>query len=293
MRKFYIPEKYNTVIICDYFIEDYQGGAELTTEALLSRIETQTNNSVFRVKSREASEELIEKYKDKTWIIGNFSEIQKECLFALVRNNCNFHIIEYDYKFCQYRAPASHECECIHNDHGLLISNFYKRAKSIWFMSQDQMNIHDSYYGIKNIGNSHVLGSLWEESTLDYLFDLRSRRKDNGKYAILGGGSWIKNQEETEKYLANKNVEYDVVGDLDYSSFVQKLSNYTGLCFHPAAHDTCPRIVIEAKIFGLELDLNDYVQGMNEWFPVIEQGKNEIKKFMNDRVDKFIEVVFN
>ena len=40
-----------------------------------------------------------------------------------------------------------------------------------------------------------------------------------------------------------------------------------GLCFTPAGADTCPRLVIEAKLLGCELHLNDNVQHSNEdWF---------------------------
>ena len=49
--------------------------------------------------------------------------------------------------------------------------------------------------------------------------------------------------------------------------FLEKLAQAKGLCFKPGGVDTCPRLVIEAKLLGCELELNDNVQHATEpWF---------------------------
>ena len=103
---------------------------------------------------------------------------------------------------------------------------------------------------------------------------------------MLGGGSWIKNQQNVEMYLKQKKIRYDVIGGLPYEEFLQTLSNYHGLCFHPLGFDTCPRIVIEAKVMGLELDLNDNVQHKDEkWFK--DQTPENVRKALQGRPEKF------
>ena len=48
---------------------------------------------------------------------------------------------------------------------------------------------------------------------------------------------------------------------------LQMLAQAKGLCSLPPGADTCPRMVIEAKLLGCELHLNDNVQHKDEeWF---------------------------
>lgn len=60
---------------------------------------------------------------------------------------------------------------------------------------------------------------------------------------------------------------HDRIGGLTYSDLLRKLSEYKGLCATPIGSDTCPRLVIEAKLLGLELMLNENVLHADEaWF---------------------------
>jgi release factor glutamine methyltransferase len=47
---------------------------------------------------------------------------------------------------------------------------------------------------------------------------------------------------------------------MQYKDFLKELAKVDGFIFHPEDKDTCPRIVIESAILGLELDLNENVQ---------------------------------
>ena len=120
--------------------------------------------------------------------------------------------------------------------------------------------------------NSLVLGSAWPEVELQFLITKYNNRVKSGikkpnTYAILSGGTWIKNQKGCEEFCKNNNISYELVGNLPHGAFLDKLSEYEGLVFLPAGFDTAPRIVIEAKIMGLNLHLNDFVQHQHEeWF---------------------------
>jgi len=55
---------------------------------------------------------------------------------------------------------------------------------------------------------------------------------------------------------------------------LSKLSSAKGLCFKPTGLDTCPRLVIEAKLLGCELELNNNVQhAEEEWFSTTDSNK--------------------
>ena len=62
------------------------------------------------------------------------------------------------------------------------------------------------------------------------------------------------------------------------------MSCSNGIIFRPLDYDTCPRIVIEAKLLGCDLILNDYVQHKDEdWFLTQES----CYKYLKNRPEEF------
>lgn len=262
------------VFVSDFFIEDYaQGGAELTMEALIQSCpETAT-----KLHSRNITQELIEKNPDTNWILVNYSGARAAALQELGSNpNNKFWMIECDYKYCKYRSSHLHklkenvECDChLSNIPGKLTKGLMKRSQKTFFMSRGQLDEYCRLFPVmKTYDNLVVQGSTWSKKHLDKLVELEAfSKKKNGKWAVLGGATWIKNQEATEEHLRKLGLEYDLIGNLPYEDFIEKLSQYTGLCFIPRGFDTCPRIVVEAKLLGLELILGDLVQMKDDaWF---------------------------
>lgn len=265
-----IPKNTQVVFVADLFLSDYQGGAELTTEAL---IDSAPGLRVFKLHSVSLSREIVEKNKHLTWVLCNWSQAPRDGLVALVNEGCKFVCVEYDYKYCIHRSSHLHklqtnkECDC-HLQKNFAMA-LYKRAAHVFFMSQGQKEEYERLFPNMNTWeNTSVLSSVWKESDLDAILALsRNTQKVNDKWAVLTGGSWIKNQEKTEAYCRERSIRYDTVGKLPYWDFLAKLAEYQGLVFHPAGFDTCPRLVVEAKLLGLALDLNDNVQHQNEkWF---------------------------
>ena len=73
-------------------------------------------------------------------------------------------------------------------------------------------------------------------------------------------------------YAKNNNLSFELVKNLKYEKMLEKLSTSKGLIFLPHAHDTCPRITIEAKLLDCDLVLGDNVLHKEEqWF----KGTNE------------------
>ena len=145
------------------FVEDYVGGAELTTEAIIK----DSLLPVIKVHSRNVNERVMKKHHDKFWVFGNFSSLSESSIMFACKNLC-YSILEYDYKYCIYRSPEKHasivgKCNCHKERRGKLVSIFYKKAKTAWFMSHSQMNQYVDKFPFLN--NTKVLSSAFSKET--------------------------------------------------------------------------------------------------------------------------------
>lgn len=271
-----IPDEAQIIFVSDLFSADHVGGAELTTDALVDS----SPYNVFRLHSRDVNEKTLTEGMNRYWIFGNFSGMNLDFIPSII-SNLTYSIVEYDYKYCRYRSTEKHaaaegkQCDC-HNDmHGKMVSAFYFAAKSLWWMSQRQM---DKYHGffpfLKRIKNT-VLSSVFDEKFFHVVADLVKVAKDleKSKWLVVGSDSWIKGTQQSVEYCENNNLDYEVVSGLVYEELLERLSRAEGLVFLPMGDDTCPRLVIEAKLLGCDLVLNDHVQHASEdWFKSTDGG---------------------
>ena len=138
-----IPSNCDIVFVADLFVEDYVGGAELTSDALI----TSSPLRIFKLRSSQVTMESLQSGHQKYWIFGNFSSMDINLIPTIIAN-MRYSILEYDYKFCRYRSPELHQsqtgspCDCHNQNHGKLISSFYCAAKSIWWMSEGQQSVY-------------------------------------------------------------------------------------------------------------------------------------------------------
>ena len=95
-----IPKDCDVVFVSDFFVEDYAGGAELTTQVLID--ESPENIKVHRLHSQRVTGELIQQGYNKFWVFGNFAALNLNLIPEIVKN-LRYSILEYDYKFCKYR----------------------------------------------------------------------------------------------------------------------------------------------------------------------------------------------
>ena len=264
----------DVVFVADMFLEDYGGGAERTTEALFEVAPYET----FKLKSNEVTQELIQQGTSKYWVFFNFRSMDHN-LIPLIVANCHYSIVEYDYKFCQYRSIDLHKretgknCDCHDQQLGKLISAFLHGSEHIFWMSQKQSEIYHQRFPFLKDNEQTVLSSVFSVDDLEYIERLKNARKENGwsknHWAVIDGNSWIKGVEESTTAVSESFPEstVEVIGGLSYYDLLKSLSEFHGLSFHPLGGDTCPRTVIEASLLGLELLLNNNVQNMSEdWF---------------------------
>ena len=277
INKIEIPEESDIIFVSDMFAEDITGGAELTSEALI----TSSPYNIFKLHSKNVTNEVIQQGVSKYWIFGNFSYVSQE-LYPTIISNLNYSVIEYDYKFCKYRSQEKHlmaeksPCDCAEQMHGKMISAFFYGAKSLWWMSENQRNIyHNKFPFLSKIKNT-VLSSVFDESFFQYtnLISKENKDKIKNKWLVVGSNSWIKGVKTAVDYCEKEGLDYEVVQGLDYKDLLDKLSISKGLVFLPSGGDTCPRLVIEAKLLGCDLILNENVQhASEEWFSTKDAKK--------------------
>jgi len=261
-------EEAEVVFVADLFREEYAGGGELTTDALLQTTPYKTHC----LKSSDLNVNLIQQGVQKTWVFFNFRAMDHNLIPAIIQNLYYF-VVEYDYKFCQYRSLELHHrqtgknCDCHEQQIGKIITTFYTGANHLFFMSEQQRLIYLTRFPFLD-ENSSVLSSVFDIKDLEFIESLRnSREGDNGKWAIVDGNSWIKGINEITDLLSKMDEPYELLGGLPYSDLLRTLSEFKGLAARPLGHDTCPRLVIEAKLLGLDLMINENVQHKDEeWF---------------------------
>lgn len=278
------------IFVSDFFAEEYPGGAELTSEALIKS----SPKNIQKIKSKDVSIDLLEKGQNCHWIFGNFSQMNLQLIPTIIANN-SYSVLEYDYKFCAYRSVEKHlketgnECDCSTNDHGIVIATFYASAKSIWWMSEGQKNIYEEKFPfLKEHNCSIVLSSVFDDEYFLKIKELNAKSIDSERkgWVVLGSDSWIKGKEDAINWCEENNKEYEVIWGLSYEQTLEKLSKSKGFVYLPRGNDTCPRMVIEAKMLGCQLELNEFVQHKDElWFDT--KDKFDTEAYLYGARDRF------
>jgi glycosyltransferase involved in cell wall biosynthesis len=265
-----INEDTQVIFVADFFIEDVAGGAELTTEALIRKSPV----NIQKIKSKDLNLQILEQGQDCFWVFCNYAGMDPNLIPTIV-TNINYSIVEYDYKFCAFRSIEKHkfetgeDCNCNNEGIGKIVSAFMYGAKSIWYMSEKQQEIYESRFPFLSEVKTMVLSSTFSDEAFAAITTLREKYKNSksDQWLVLGSTSWIKGTQEAIDWCNQNNKEFEVIQDMSHAECLEALAKSQGLVFLPRGGDTCPRIVIEAKLLGCELHLNEHVQHKDEeWF---------------------------
>jgi glycosyltransferase involved in cell wall biosynthesis len=265
-----IPATAKVIFVSDMFVEDYVGGAELTSQALIDACPLE----VFKLHSQDVIVDLLRDNTDKFWVFGNFAKMNPQLIPSIV-GNLHYSIVEYDYKFCRSRSPEKHlhdhgqPCDCANQMNGKIISAFFYGAMGIWWMGEKQKERYLTTFPFLAEKGNTVLSSVFDPKTLGTLKALRESVPPDVRkgWIVLGSDSWIKGADDAKRWCEENSKEYEVVWNLPYLEVLKKLSQAEGFVYLPKGGDTCPRMVIEAKLLGCKLHLNDNVQHKDEeWF---------------------------
>jgi glycosyltransferase involved in cell wall biosynthesis len=284
-----IPDDCDIVFVGDMFSADHLGGAELTTDAIIDA----SSYNVFRLHSKDVSEDLLSQGLQKHWVFGNYSGMDWNLIPTIVAN-MTYSIVEFDYKFCKYRSTEKHmqaetkPCDCHNQMHGKIVSAFYYGARSLWWMSAQQMQKFHTVFPFLSEVRNEVLSSVFAPEFFDIIDELRDKAKDvdRTKHIVVGSTSWIKGTQDSEAFCQEKELEYETIWSLPYPELLAKLSTAKGLVFLPKGGDTCPRLVIEAKLLGCDIVTNDNVQHIQEvWFNT--RDISVVENYLRSAPDRF------
>ena len=283
-----IPKRMNVVVVSDYFANDISGGAELTLDAILRESPT----PIFKLHSMSLTKEMAEQNSGKHWIFGNYTMVTPDVLDFFASNNLKYSIIEFDFKYCRFRAPNCHflntgkVCDCASTEYGKLIEKFCLGAEKMFWMSAGQRDRFLKAVPSLSTKTHVVQLSCFTKENFELINQLRKPVEARKQVtAVLGGGSWIKGVPQTVSLLQHKKIPYEQIPNLGYSDFLKKLSEYKSLTFKPLDYDTCPRVVIEAKLLGLDLHLNENVlMKDDEWF---NQSPEKIEDYLKSKPKEF------
>ena len=278
-----IPANTDIIFVADMFVEDYVGGAELTSEALIAS----SPFDIFKIHTKDLNMQVLENGFQKYWIFGNFASLNEELVPSIVAN-LNYSVLEYDYKYCQWRSPekcqeiTGESCVCENSLHGKLISTFLYGATSLWWMSEMQMQHYHQIYPFLSERENWVLSSVFDDQfflTLKLLREKYATIEPKG-WIVLGSPSWIKGYEDAVQWCEENNKNYETLFNAPYDEVLEKLAQAEGFVYLPRGNDTCPRMVIEARLLGCKLKTNEYVQHANEmWFDTDDMFETEAYLF--------------
>jgi len=269
------------IFVSDMFADEYKGGAELTTEAIIKASLFPCN----KILSKTITVPEMEGFKNALWIFGNFSSTPEKCLLYAVKN-LNYGVLEYDYKYCHFRSPEKHalasgKCDCHESRRGKIVSAFLHNAKATYWMSRNQLEKYQKTFSFLKNNNNVVLNSILSDETLSFIDSLDTTKKED-KWLILNSPSWIKGVEDAVEYAQKNDLNYELVWGVEHKDLLKKLAKSKGIIFFPRASDTCPRMTMEAKLLDCELILNDNVQHKDEeWFFDKESTLNHLKERTN------------
>ena len=241
------------ILISDFFIDDFVGGAALNDEEIYKLLSKRFD--VQKIKSRYLYEGFILENLDSFFIISNFFGISLP-IRNLIEKKCKYILYCHDYKFVAHTNPAVFPDFKVPPNQ-LINVDFHLAAHKIICQSQLQKDIYD-----KNLKcpdkTVNFSGNLWADEHLKLLETLIGVEK-NSKCAIIHSEYPQKGVKESIQYCKEKEREYDVIGDSDYSKFLEVLSLYSTLVFHPSTPETCCRVILEAKMMGIDVVTNKLV----------------------------------
>ena len=206
--------------------------------------------------------------------------------------------VEYDYNWCQKRSPVAHlvsigeNCDCLQNKEmpfAPIYKKLHEKAEHIFYMSMGQLLLHKSHLGPVVSHNISVLSSCFSDDTIDKLLSM-GEGDEGDKWLIVGGKnqwhSWCKGVQTAQDFAKSNEMETKVVVDVSHSDLMEEMRDSCGLIFLPNNPDTCPRIVIEAKLMSRNIIMNENVQHKEErWFK--DKEPKDVGKYLKSRPQFF------
>jgi hypothetical protein len=273
------------IFISDFYYPGFTGGAELNDYSLISRFVNNAKIEVWKKKCTDINIDFLKNNKDANFIISNFVTFSEESKDYL-KDHCKYIIYEHDHKYLKKRNPISYKNFKAPKEE-LANYNFYRNAKLVICLTQLAVDVIKDNTGLENI--KKIGASVWRDQDLDYLNQIRKEEKKDC-YAIMDSNNPIKKKAKCIEYCEKNNLNYELIKDSDNKKFLKKLNDYKGLVFMTGHLETCCRIIVEAKMLGLEVITQKKLIGAasEEWFSLNGKELTEkIRQISKNSTEKF------
>lgn len=264
------------ILISDFTLEDsIAGGSEFVNDTVAKLLDIKI------IKSN-----LYTPKKEDFLIISNISTM-KQGNIDFIKDNCNYVILEHDYKIHWTRHPWRFK-DCIIPKSERINYDLYKNAKAVFTQTDDHTQVFKQNEVTANFVSLKC--SIWSDSELN-LFSTLKKPFVKSTYAIIDSDNYIKNTNFAVEICKANKWEYELIPKMKYDKFLEKLSGYSTLVFFPMARETCCRLLVEAKCLGLNVITSDNSGAFrSEWFNL--KGI-ELIKFLKDQSLKNIKLIGN
>lgn len=270
------------ILINDFFSEDlagggHAGGAALNDEILIDIFEA-NDQEIVKIKSPDVTSDFLKKEKDSFFIISNFFRFPSiEMLKEF--EGLKYIIYAHDYKFVNHMNPARYDNFLVPKNE-LICVDFFKAAKSVICQSSLQQKIYDK--NLKdNVKTLNFSGNLWSLESLAVMRNLSVGDKKPIS-SVVKSHYAEKGTPEAIKFCIDNKMDYELIFDSDYNSFLHKISKNQSLVFWPKTPETCGRMVLEAKMMNVKVVFNNLLGASHEpWFG--KDGEDLISEMTNKR----------
>jgi len=267
----------NITYIADYFVEQHQGGAELSDEVVIESLSS-CGHDVTRVKSA-AFHPLDREPESQVYVISNFTQLSELNKKWFVNSNIKYIIIERDQKYVRTRNTAMYK-NFIAPKSEIVNEDFYRGAHKVFCLTSHSSEIflkHIELDNITSLGCTH-----FSKKQFDVLRK-NIKNSKNDKFAIVSG----KRSDIAIQFCLKNNLEYEIIKKTDYNNFIKNLSHYKGIVFFSHAVETCCRLLVEARVLNLRI-LTDNKNGCTyeNWFK--EKKGEDLLEYLEEEIPKNI-----
>ena len=271
------------VLITDYFVEEILGGGELNDSCLCDLLEKRKHD-VIKIKSQNVNLDFIKNNKDCFFVVSNFVQLSKDSKAELQKSK--YIIYEHDHKYLRNRDPSQYKDYTAPRS-ALVNMAFYRAAVAVICQSKYHAEIvykNTKLNNIKNIG-----GNLWSDNVLDLMEELLATKK-RSCFSIVDSPIPHKNTNGAVHYCQKRQEEHELISG-DYHSFLKQMAANDKLAFFPMTPETLCRVVVEARMLGVEVHTNSRVGATSEdWFRL---GGKELISLMRRKRGEIVDTIID
>ena len=264
------------IFVADVFVDQVIGGGELNNDELIKILRSQ-GCTVTEKKSYEITLGFLKSRLKSKFIISNFIFLPLE-IKDFIEQKCDYLIYEHDHKYLTTRDPSVFENYQAPKKN-IINLNFYKNAKAVLCQSKLHAEVVKKNLGFNNIVS--VGGNLWSLDSLNFLREMNKKAKKD-RYSIWKSENPIKNTSKTIMFCKHKNYDFDLVGNLPYRDFLNKITDNKNFVFFPETLETLCRVAVECRMAGMSVLTSDKIGAASEdWFSL--KGDDLIDKMLEKR----------